>query len=574
MSIKQSVAACLSVSLLAGCSGIGDGNEPEALRVLPVSQLGGLTTRDELDALFEQPQEPLETFTCLRDGAAAVVRFSDGDVAIFSNRVVWSSSDETVVEVDNFDDEPDDDSNGLLFAAGSLKPVGPGSAMVTADFLGLTSSIEVKVTALDPSTIVVNPAKTFLVPRSRQVFEVQAMVDGVLRSVSSSATFRFETPQCSDGVDNDDDDLIDFPDDRNCTSPADSVESALTQCNDGLDNDGDGSIDDDDEGCDLGERVDENPVAIIDASRDQLGNAVVTAVAASDDPLQLQVLFNAPCGVSPTVPVRVADLESLSLDYEEGAGFGDGRLIVGSTQFLRVTGNFGDLDGDGTDETQDLSAQAALTSTTPAIVGTGGLFDNLNRVTGGANSTMPPAAVGNVTVTANFGRTADPDGETGPLMGEPGVTSDPPLPFNVVNVVVDALAIGPADPTTGEPVTIAPRERTNFKAFGTYTFPNPGGVPRQMDLTRHVTWRVTAVDGVPVKPDDEPTAVIVTGINADAGLAVSLVLEDAADQNSVVTIAATLVRGVVDSTVPLPADDLVDLVKTTTLNIEVPSPAP
>jgi glycerophosphoryl diester phosphodiesterase len=50
-----------------------------------------------------------------------------------------------------------------------------------------------------------------------------------------------EAPQCSDGIDNDGSGFLDYPDDPGCFKPFDSRED--TQCNDGLDNDGDGQID-------------------------------------------------------------------------------------------------------------------------------------------------------------------------------------------------------------------------------------------------------------------------------------------------------------------------------------------
>jgi hypothetical protein len=53
-------------------------------------------------------------------------------------------------------------------------------------------------------------------------------------------------PQCSDGVDNDGDALTDFPNDPGCDSPADNLESnrrTNPQCSDGLDNDSDGFTD-------------------------------------------------------------------------------------------------------------------------------------------------------------------------------------------------------------------------------------------------------------------------------------------------------------------------------------------
>ena len=59
-------------------------------------------------------------------------------------------------------------------------------------------------------------------------------------------------PQCSDGIDNDGDGLIDFPDDPGCNSANadDESHAAWPQCMDGRDNDGDGKIDfPDDPGC-------------------------------------------------------------------------------------------------------------------------------------------------------------------------------------------------------------------------------------------------------------------------------------------------------------------------------------
>jgi cysteine-rich repeat protein len=49
---------------------------------------------------------------------------------------------------------------------------------------------------------------------------------------------------CSDGIDNDNDGLIDYPADPGCTSPDDATENAgVAECQDGIDNDGDGKKD-------------------------------------------------------------------------------------------------------------------------------------------------------------------------------------------------------------------------------------------------------------------------------------------------------------------------------------------
>lgn len=61
-----------------------------------------------------------------------------------------------------------------------------------------------------------------------------------------------DTAACADGIDNDEDGMLDFPDDLGCTSASDTSEDSLTspQCSDGRDNDDDGKGDyPDDPGC-------------------------------------------------------------------------------------------------------------------------------------------------------------------------------------------------------------------------------------------------------------------------------------------------------------------------------------
>jgi uncharacterized repeat protein (TIGR01451 family) len=58
-----------------------------------------------------------------------------------------------------------------------------------------------------------------------------------------------DVPECSDGIDNDGDGLIDFPDDPKCSSFRDETETGSPECSDGIDNDGDGQIDTADDDC-------------------------------------------------------------------------------------------------------------------------------------------------------------------------------------------------------------------------------------------------------------------------------------------------------------------------------------
>ncbi|NVB83468.1 MAG: hypothetical protein HOV81_34160 [Kofleriaceae bacterium] len=61
---------------------------------------------------------------------------------------------------------------------------------------------------------------------------------------SDDAGTGLTTPECSDGIDNDGDGAIDFPDDPSCDNDNDEESGAASpQCNDGRDNDNDGKID-------------------------------------------------------------------------------------------------------------------------------------------------------------------------------------------------------------------------------------------------------------------------------------------------------------------------------------------
>ena len=54
---------------------------------------------------------------------------------------------------------------------------------------------------------------------------------------------------CKDGVDNDGDGLIDWPEDPGCTNKNDKSELGTVECDDGVDNDGDDAVDYNDNGC-------------------------------------------------------------------------------------------------------------------------------------------------------------------------------------------------------------------------------------------------------------------------------------------------------------------------------------
>lgn len=60
-------------------------------------------------------------------------------------------------------------------------------------------------------------------------------------------------PVCSDGIDNDNDGTTDYPDDPDCTGPWHPHESAVPPCSDGVDNDADSAKDSEDLDCTIGD---------------------------------------------------------------------------------------------------------------------------------------------------------------------------------------------------------------------------------------------------------------------------------------------------------------------------------
>jgi hypothetical protein len=78
------------------------------------------------------------------------------------------------------------------------------------------------------------------------------------------------TPECADGIDNDGDGLVDYPNDPECVTASGASEA---QCGDGIDNDGDGFADLDDPSCAaLTDPYEKNPALACDDGIDNDGD--------------------------------------------------------------------------------------------------------------------------------------------------------------------------------------------------------------------------------------------------------------------------------------------------------------
>ncbi|MGB1556394.1 MAG: hypothetical protein ACPHCJ_01290 [Oceanococcaceae bacterium] len=130
------VVVLASVCGLAACSGIGDGNAPS-----------------ELEIRVNLSTEDAQVFVCSTVTPQAVLRFTDGTSGDFVNRVEWSSSAPDILDVSDGTAE----APGGVFRKGVLLPKKAGSAIISAEYLGFTDSIEVTVST---AQLELAPART------------------------------------------------------------------------------------------------------------------------------------------------------------------------------------------------------------------------------------------------------------------------------------------------------------------------------------------------------------------------------------------------------------------------------
>ena len=249
---------------VAACSPVGKGVGPVRLGVnAPDGTADAVTGR---------------AFQCFRSALTAVLFFSDGSVGDFTSRVRWTSSNPAVVRVSNGDEPQAAPATGF-FPRGVLTPVASGTVTITADYLGLTHSIDISVgtpTAITIHTvssqsglqsIPTNNAFT-IAPATSQTLVATAMLDGIETNVTANTAWSFVTPDAT--------------------------------------------------------------IATIDAA-----TGFVTAVAAGG-PLVARASFPT-CSLTASTNVTVANIRSISIQPE----FGAANLFVGNSERVNVLADFG-----------------------------------------------------------------------------------------------------------------------------------------------------------------------------------------------------------------------------------------
>lgn len=169
----------LLAALLGSCAGIGDGNKPESLSVIPT--LG----RDA---------EGFRAFMCFRDNVQVLARFSNGLVGDFTNRVTYRSSNTGVLQVSN-GDQAAPDRPGFFFSRGTISPVAKGTATITVEFADLRASLQVEV--VEPDFIRVTPKRgdgQSVAVGSTQQFTATTAFDGAEADVTQLATWSLVDP--------------------------------------------------------------------------------------------------------------------------------------------------------------------------------------------------------------------------------------------------------------------------------------------------------------------------------------------------------------------------------------------
>jgi len=195
--LLSAAAAAAGLGGLAACDGaVGSGNAPRNLVIAAPSTTAVLPT--------------LHMYQCLTSGLRALLYFTDGSVGDFTARVKWSSSNTGAVQVSN-GDIPGPGGVGF-YANGTLIPGSPGSAVVTADYFGITSQVAIGVGSTGPIEVkalqngLYTPLTRFninstsattgmsLAAGTSVQLAVTTVLDGVETDVTKFATFSFEFP--------------------------------------------------------------------------------------------------------------------------------------------------------------------------------------------------------------------------------------------------------------------------------------------------------------------------------------------------------------------------------------------
>lgn len=162
----------LSVGLLAGCKGVGEGNRLERVYMDSQQALG---FSDPLVSLTKDADGNAtgNTFRCLQSSLTLIGQFTNGTLENLTSRATWTTSAPDSIRVSNGDEAVE----GGFLARGVLTPVGSvgSSATISASFLGLSADA---ILTISPTRLELTPAIAESVPGVFVPFQVLAILDG------------------------------------------------------------------------------------------------------------------------------------------------------------------------------------------------------------------------------------------------------------------------------------------------------------------------------------------------------------------------------------------------------------
>jgi hypothetical protein len=412
MAMKKSSAALVFLLTLglAACD-IGQGNRPESLRFV-------VSTTDLTDVTR------INVFECFTRTPTVLAEFTDGIPGDFTQRVRYTSSNTAVVLASNGDIAVPGDPD-QVYNRGVLLPVRPGNAVVTAEFAGLTATVD--VTVLTPESIIVGN-EVFIDADGVTQRPVTQMAPGSSQQLVATAVFNDGTTTTTSNV----------------SSFADWTTTAPAE------------------------------VATIGAA-----SGAVSAVAPPATPATYTATASfRPCsGVdgAPPPPALPADKLKLSTTFqvsspqrmiivtEPGYPQNNGAMPTGSAQFVRVLADF-DSDRDNGNG-QDLSFKGVTYAFEPTGVLSYSTASGLllaNSIPAGQTENGPAA------ITASIGKDALK------------FTSEP-LNMKTFAATLDSVTVSPAD------VTIAPLGVQLFTASGKFTVNGVAGA-LTLPVNHDVLW--------------------------------------------------------------------------------------
>lgn len=131
------------------CSGIGNGDKVNHLQM--VSLVG-------LSATVLPPGIQVPAYQCLRQQLGVYAVFDKSGSGDYTERpgTHWTSSNPDIVHVSDGDD-PDPTQPGRVFPKGVITPLRAGTAVITADYVGVRTSVQVNVR--EPDSIILSTSQ-------------------------------------------------------------------------------------------------------------------------------------------------------------------------------------------------------------------------------------------------------------------------------------------------------------------------------------------------------------------------------------------------------------------------------